>query len=332
MGREPSIIGRTEAAINYRLEGVRTMWLDDMTEAASGTPFFCIPDLAPAPVYVKCEALNIAGSIKLKPALRMVDGFVRRGLLSKTGTLIESSSGNLGVALSMVAAAKGYRFICVTDPNASEDSIKIMRAVGAEVIVVEEKDQNGGFLGSRIKLITSMCRNDNSLLWVNQYANEDNWISHYTSTAPEILERYPKVDKLFIGAGTGGTLMGCARYFRSFSPATHVVAVDVVGSITFGAPPGSRRIPGLGTSRRPEIIDDDFVSSVVHVTEQDTIAMCRRFAKRGLLLGGSTGSVLAGVAQACSIVQPDDVVVTIMPDMGFKYVDTIYNDEWAGKT
>jgi N-(2-amino-2-carboxyethyl)-L-glutamate synthase len=291
--------------------------------------FFPIEGLAPAPVYVKCEAFNAAGSIKIKPAQRMIEDLETSGRLAAGGALIESSSGNLGVAISMIAAAKGYDFICVTDPNASEDSVKIMRALGAKVIIVREKDANGGYLGTRIALIRTMCAEDPRLVWVNQYANRGNWQSHFQTTAPDILKEFPRVDHLFIGAGTGGTLMGCARYFNDHSPATRIIAVDAEGSVTFGTVPGPRRVPGLGTSRRPEIIDDSLITSVVHVAEVDTIRMCRGLAKRGLLFGGSTGTVLAGVKKLEAEIKPSDIVVAIMPDLGFKYIDTIYNDAWV---
>jgi 2,3-diaminopropionate biosynthesis protein SbnA len=305
------------------------MIIESFLRDANQSFFFPIEGLAPAPIHIKCEALNVAGSIKLKPALRMITDFEKSGRIAPGGSLVESSSGNLGVAISMVAAARGYRFTCITDPNASEENMKIMRAVGANVIVVRDKDPNGGYLGSRIALIKKMCEDDPELVWVNQYANDGNWRAHYETTAPEILKEFPRVDYLFIGAGTCGTLMGCARYFRDHSPATRVVAVDAEGSVTFGAKPGTRRVPGLGTSRTPEIVDRNLIGSVVHVAEVDTIRMCRALAKRGLLIGGSTGTVLAGVERWKAEIRSSDVVVMIMPDLGFRYVDTIYNDDWV---
>ncbi|MFK4259144.1 2,3-diaminopropionate biosynthesis protein SbnA [Agrobacterium tumefaciens] len=293
--------------------------------------FFSIQGLIDAPVHIKCEALNVAGSIKIKPALEMIEAFEKSGLLRPGTALIESSSGNLGIALSMITAAKGYAFTCVTDPNATSESVAMMKSFGAEVIIVENKDAQGGYLGTRIALIRELCASNPSLIWVNQYANSSNWQAHYHTTGPEILNRFPLVDYLFIGVGTGGTFMGCARYFREHSPNTRVVAVDVEGSVTFGAAPGPRKIPGLGTSRKPEIIDERYATDLVYVSERETVQMCRRLVRHGLLAGGSTGTALSGILKSAASLKASDVVVTIMPDLGVKYLDTIYNDAWASR-
>jgi N-(2-amino-2-carboxyethyl)-L-glutamate synthase len=291
--------------------------------------FFPVADIVRPTVFVKCEALNFAGSIKIKPAMRMIKDLEESGRLTRGGTLIESSSGNLGIAVAMIAASKGYRFICVTDRNASVESVKTMKAVGAHVILVDRRDPNGGYLGSRIALINSMCAADPSMVWINQYANPSNALAHYDTTAPEILAEFPELDYLFIGVGTTGTLMGCARYFKEYSSRTRIVAVDASGSVTFGGAPGPRRIPGIGTSRRPELVDESLLDDIVYVAELDTIRMCRTLASRGLLLGASTGSVLAGIQSYVGNLKPEHAVVTIMPDLGSKYLDTVYSDEWV---
>lgn len=291
--------------------------------------FFTIDNISPAPVHVKCEGLNAAGSIKIKAAVRIVKDLEESGQLTKGKTLIESSSGNLGVAISMIAAERGYRFICVMDANSSEVSVRTVRALGGEVIIIRKADQNGGYLNSRIELIKEMLSRDPDLVWVNQYANESNWRAHYSTTAPEILRKFPKVDWLVIGAGTTGTLTGCARYFREASPATRIVGVDAVGSVTFGQPGARRLIPGLGTSRRPEIADVMLLNEVVHVAEEDTVRMCRRLACRGLFVGGSTGTVLSAMSLIGSRISASDIVVTISPDLGGKYLDTIFDDAWV---
>jgi 2,3-diaminopropionate biosynthesis protein SbnA len=299
-------------------------------EFYAGRPcFFQISGVVEPTIHVKCEALNAAGSIKIKPALRMIEDLEKQGRLKKGGTLVESSSGNLGIAVSMIAASRGFKFICVVDPNAAQYSVSAMRAVGAAVIVVDQKDENGGYLGSRIALIETMCRADPSLVWINQYANESNWRAHFDTTAPEILAEFPRVDHLFIGAGTTGKLMGCARYFRQHSPRTRIIAVDPEGSVTFGTPSKPRKIPGIGTSRRPELLDESLIDAVVHVPEIETVRLCRELAAQGVLLGGSTGSVIAAIRRSGRLLSRSDVVITIMPDLGSKYLDTIYSDEWV---
>jgi 2,3-diaminopropionate biosynthesis protein SbnA len=291
--------------------------------------FFSLTNVINNRIYIKCEGMNAAGSIKIKPAIRMIKDLKQCGRLGPDNTLIESSSGNLGIALSMIAAAEGYRFICVTDPNAAQDSIRIMRAMGTEVIVVTKKDANGGYLGTRIELIHSMCAEDPGMIWINQYANESNWRAHYDTTGPEILNKFGSVDWLFVGAGTTGTLMGCARFFRRASPNTRIIAVDAEGSVTFGGASGPRLIPGLGTSRPPEILSAEFVDEVVRVPERETVGMCKALARRGLLVGGSTGTVIAGIARLAERIRESDTVVTISPDLGSKYLDTIFDDVWV---
>lgn len=303
--------------------------VDPGYKSYSRNAYAVIHGLCQAPINIKLEGLNPYGSIKLTPALELIEDLERSNKIGRGSTIIESSSGNLGVALSAVCANKNYRFICVTDPNASPHSIALMKAFGAEIIVVQQKDTVGGYLASRIDLINKMCTEDDSLIWINQYANKNNWLSHYRNTAADISKEFKHVDWLFIGAGTTGTLMGCSKYFRKFHQNTKIIAVDATGSVTFKAPPAPRHIPGLGTSRRPEILEESIVDEVVHIDEISTVRMCKRVAKKGLLIGGSTGTVLAAIEKYASKILPTDIVVTISPDLGDKYLTTIYNDKWV---
>jgi N-(2-amino-2-carboxyethyl)-L-glutamate synthase len=283
-------------------------------------------------VLLKVEGLNPAGSIKLKTALALITDAEERGVLKPRGRVVESSSGNLGIALGIVCAVRGYAFTCITDPKASPHSVAIMRALSAEVIVVTEPDSNGGYLGTRIALIKEMLRADPELTWPNQYANLANSRAHWERTATEILQAVPSVEYLFVGAGTTGTLMGCAGYFRKFSPLTRIIAVDSRGSVTFGQPAGPRYVPGLGTSKLPELCRTDDLDGIVHVEEADAIRMCRRIAGEfGLLVGGSTGSVLAAVAQLGAEIPPGATVVAISPDLGDRYLDSVYDDDWVSE-
>jgi cysteine synthase A len=279
--------------------------------------------------YLKIEALNVAGSIKLKPATQMIEDLEMRGVLYPGRRVIESSSGNLGIALSIVCAAKGYEFTCVTDPNATRDAIAVMRAYGARVVMIDQRDPQGGFLASRIEYITGRLRQEPELIWPNQYANPVNTDSHYRTTAREIHRQFPDVDVLFVGAGTTGTLTGCARYFAWHRPATRIIAVDVVGSTTFGTPAGKRHIPGLGTSRSPEISSLDNVADLVMVSERDAVATCMLIRDRyGILVGGSTGTVLSAAMGYADKIPAGSCVVTISADLGDRYVSTLYEPEW----
>ncbi|EWM10636.1 LOW QUALITY PROTEIN: cysteine synthase, partial [Kutzneria sp. 744] len=246
------------------------------------------------PLLLKCEAFNFAGSVKLKAAVAMVDAAERDGRLAPGSVLIESSSGNLGIALAMIAASRGYGFLCVTDSRCNTASRRLIESFGARVHMITEPDPDGGFLGARIGYVRRMCLLDERYVWLNQYANSGNWLAHHGSTAPEIAKAFPELDVLFVGAGTTGTLMGCARYFREHRPSVRIVAIDAVGSVTFGAPASPRLIPGLGTSVRPQLLDESFVDDVVHVREEDTVKMCHRLAAAGFVFGGSTGTVVSG--------------------------------------
>jgi len=280
-------------------------------------------------LFLKCEGFNFAGSIKLKAATEMVEDAERRGALKPGSVLVESSSGNLGVALSMIAASKGYRFLCVTDARCNLSTRRLMEALGTQVHIVVEPDPVGGFLGARIDFVRALCASDPRYVWLNQYTNPGNWEAHYRRTAPAIAREFPQLDVLFVGAGTTGTLMGCARWFREWQRPVRIVAVDSVGSVAFGGPPGRRMIPGLGTSIRPPLLDESFVDDVVRVAEADTVRACHRLAGRGFLFGGSTGTVVSG---AMDWFERNDArgltAVAIAPDLGERYLDTVYQSNW----
>jgi 2,3-diaminopropionate biosynthesis protein SbnA len=282
-------------------------------------------------LYLKCEGFNFAGSIKLKPAAEMVAAAEREGLISSRSILVESSSGNLGVALSMIAASKGYQFLCVTDSRCNLSARRLMESFGSRVHIISDPLAEGGLLGARIAHIEALCAADDRHVWLNQYQNANNWIAHYRRTAPAMAREFPELDVVFIGAGTTGTLMGCARYFREFPRPVRVVAVDSVGSVTFGTPAGRRMIPGLGTSVRPAILDRSYVDAVLHVDEADAVRTCHRLARRGFLVGGSTGTVVAGALRWLSENDPDGklTAVAISPDLGERYLDTVYQSSWA---
>jgi 2,3-diaminopropionate biosynthesis protein SbnA len=283
-------------------------------------------------LFLKCEGFNFAGSIKLKAATEMVEAAERDRRLRPGSILVESSSGNLGVALGMIAASKGYRFLCVTDSRCNRSTRRLMEALGADVHVVPlaAADAPGGLLGARIAYVRKLCAADDRYVWLNQYSNEGNWRAHYNRTAPAIVRQFPALDVLFLGAGTTGTLMGCARYLREWHRPVRIVAVDTVGSVTFGGPPSRRMIPGLGTSVRPPLLDEQYVDEVVMVEEVDTIRACHRLARRGFLFGGSTGTVVSGAtAWLAERGERDLTAVAIAPDLGERYLETVYQPEWV---
>ena len=215
-------------------------------------------------LFLKCEGFNFAGSIKLKAAVGMIEAAEREGLLNQWSILVESSSGNLGVALAMAAASKGYRFLCVTDSRCNDATRRLIQVLGSGVHVVTEPDPVGGLLGARLDHIRRLCASSARYVWLDQYANPNNWKAHHRTTAPAIARQFPDLDVLFVGAGTTGTLMGCARWFRWWHPRVHIVAVDAAGSVSFGGPAGRRLIPGLGMSVPPPQLQTSLVDDVVH--------------------------------------------------------------------
>lgn len=282
------------------------------------------------PLYLKCEGLNFAGSVKLKAADEMVSAAEKDGTLTPGSILVESSSGNLGVALSMIAANRGYQFVCVTDSRCNLSTRRLMEALGSRVHIIAEPDPEGGFLGARLDYVRRLCASDHRYVWLNQHGNPNNWLAHYRTTAPAIARQFPALDVLFVGAGTTGTLMGCARYFRQRARPVHIVAVDSVGSVTFGGPPGPRMIPGLGTGVRPSLLDESLVDEVIHVPEADTVRTCHRLARRGFFFGGSTGTVVsAGLRWLAEHGGDKLTAVAIAPDLGERYLDTLYQSNWV---
>jgi cysteine synthase len=155
----------------------------------------------------------------------------------------------------MISASKGYQFTCVTDPRCNLSTRLLMEALGSEVHVVTKPDAVGGFLCARLIYVRALCASDDRYVWLNQYTSPGNWKAHYRTTAPAIARQFPRLDILFVGAGTTGTLMGCARYFQKWHRPVRIIAVDSVGSVTFGGPPGRRMIPGLGASVRPPLLE-----------------------------------------------------------------------------
>ncbi|MCT6700352.1 2,3-diaminopropionate biosynthesis protein SbnA [Rheinheimera sp. 4Y26] len=307
------------------------MIFDTLAEVNCDEIFLQLHDFLPrSQCYVKLENLNLAGSVKLKAAVAMIDALEAEGRLMPGGEIVESSSGNLGVALAMVCAERGYKFTCVTDPNASPKNIAHMRAYGADIIVVEQFS-SGGFVKERLKIVSALLAHNPAMIWTDQYSNKHNAQIHFQTTASSIHKNIPDIDYLFLGLGSSGTFMGCAQYFAQHKPDVKIIAVDPDGSILFGPQAKPRYVPGIGGSVRPALLDPDMAFDSVTVTEADTLAMCRQQAKqRGWLIGGSTGTVLAGIQQYQAKIAAGSKVVMLAADYGGNYLETIYNDDWAG--
>ncbi|CAM5586650.1 2,3-diaminopropionate biosynthesis protein SbnA [Streptomyces diastaticus] len=284
-------------------------------------------------LLLRVEGFNFAGSLKLRAAAGLVAAAEQSGRLGNDSILIESSSGNLGLALAMIAANKGLRFVCVTDPRCNPSTLNLLRSLGAELVVVTEQDANGGYLQTRLDYVRARSAEDSRYVWLNQYANPANWIAHYETTAPEIAKEFPDLDALFVGVGTAGTVTGCARYFRDNGGKVKVIAVDAEGSVSFGGAPKPRAIPGLGASVRPPLLEPELFADVVHVAEEETVRRCREMARGGFLFGGSTGTVLSGALRWLDEKDPRGRLraVAIAPDLADRYADTVYDDAWVAR-
>src|SRR5271156_5588200 len=294
--------------------------------------FYRLSDFAAGnDVFLKLEGFSITGSIKVKAAIRLVEEFEQLGFVKPhESVIVESSSGNLGLALSLVCAIKGYKFICVTDPTANRATIRGMELYGAKVVVVDDRDPAGGYLGSRLGKIDQILQSDPNAVWLNQYANIANKNVHAEQTTNEIAREFDKVDWVFVGTGTTGTLGGISERLRAEFPSIKVVAVEPVGSVTFGGGPCKRNIPGIGASVRPKLADLAKPDRMVAVNEEKTVEACLSFVRDyHLLVGGSTGTVLAAVQQLVPEFSRGDTIVAISPDLGEKYLDTIYDPAWV---
>jgi cysteine synthase A len=201
-------------------------------------------------VFLKLEGFSVTGSIKIKTAMALVEDLEQRGIAKPHETVIvESSSGNLGLALSLVCVTKGYKFICVTDPNANRATIKGIELYGGQVVVVENRDSAGGYLGSRLKTIDQILQSDPNAIWLNQYANIANKNVHAKQTAAEIAREFDRVDWVFVGTGTAGTLAGVSETLRREFPRIKVVAVSRWVLLHSAAPPGNDTFLALARAR-----------------------------------------------------------------------------------
>ena len=282
-------------------------------------------------VFLKLEGFNVSGSIKVKAAIGLIEDLEQRGVVRPhENVIVESSSGNLGIALSLVCATKGYKFICVTDSNSTRANIRGMELYGATVLVVNDRDADGGFLTNRFKAIDDILQSDPTAVWLNQYDNIANKNVHAAETAKEIADQFEKVDWIFVGAGTTGTLAGISERLGHEFPKIKIVAVEPAGSVTFGGSPGKRNIPGIGTSLRPKLADLCNPDRIVVIDEATTVETCLSFVRDyHLLVGGSTGTVLAAVQKLASEFTPGETIVAISADLGDKYLDTVYNPAWV---
>lgn len=302
-------------------------------ECIGGTPLVRLRRLFPAgpEVYAKLELLNPGGSVKDRPARYILERGLRDGTIAPGATIVESSSGNFGIALAMAARIYELDFVCVVDPRTAPLNLRILEQLGARVEMVERPDPYGGYLHTRLERVRELLAEIPGAYWIDQYANELNARCHYDGIGSEIVEALAgtPVDVFVAAVSTTATLMGAARRLREAWPEIRVVAVDAKGSVIFGGPPARRSLPGIGSSRTPELLCADEVDEVVYVDDYESARACRELLRgEGILAGGSSGSVIAAVQRLASELPPHARVVTVLPDRGERYMDLVYDDTW----
>jgi len=282
-----------------------------------------------ARVFAKLEALNPGGSAKDRPAKRMVEEAIASGQISQNTTVVESSSGNMGIGLAQACRYYGLKFICVVDPHAQQQNIKIITALGGQIERVTQKVE-GSFLAARWARVAAIVADVDGAFWPNQYANKHNPLAHQSSTIREIDDALDgEFDYLFVATSSTGTASGCRDYLRSRDRKTKVVAVDAMGSALFGGESGTRLISGFGAGTIPPLAQGQKFDDVIRVSDLDCVVGCRRLAhQEALLVGGSSGGVLEAVRSYAHHLS-GKTCVAILHDSGTRYLDTVFSDDWV---
>jgi len=285
----------------------------------------------PFHLFGKFEGANTTGSSKDRPALEVIERALERGEIDRETTIIESSSGNMGIALAQVCGRHGLRFICVVDPKITGQSLALLKAYGAEIEMVPAPDaKSGEFLIARLDRIDEMLVEIPNSYWTRQYSNPDNPRAHFR-TMREIAEGLDgQVDYLFIATGSCGTIRGCADYIAENHLETQLVAVDAVGSVIYGGERTQRLIPGFGSAKRPQIFREGMADGFVKIDDQESVIGCHWLVQREAILGGgSSGAVIMAIDRMRQQIRPESNVVALLPDRGDRYLDTIYSVDWV---
>ena len=281
-------------------------------------------------VWGKLESYNPGGSVKDRTALAMILDAERKGLLTPGSTIVESTSGNLGHALAMLARSRGYHYVAVVDSKTPADNLNLFKLLDVEVVVVDEKDEYGSTQKNRMLRAQEIARDRPGCVNLNQYRNEAARLIHYNTTGPEIYQQLQgRLDVLVGTVGTGSHLCGTAKFLKEKIPGLRVIGVEPVGSILFGGTPAPYLQNGNGSVFIPDNFDPNVLDIQVKASDANAMNTVRAVARaNGMFFGGSSGAALYGAfahAKASSI--PLNIVV-LLPDGGSKYMSTVYNDEW----
>ncbi len=289
-------------------------------------------------VLAKYETFNPGNSIKDRMALKMIEDAEAEGRIKPGGTIIESTSGNTGMGLALVAVVKGYKLVCVIADKQSKEKIDILRAMGAKVLVcptnVDPDDPR-----SYYSVAKRQAQQIPNSWYVNQYDNLSNTRAHYETTGPEIWEQTDgKITHFVVGVGTGGTISGVGKYLKERNPDIKIWGVDTYGSV-FKKYHETRIFDeneiysyiteGIGEDILPKNVNFDIIDGFTKVTDKDAAVYTQRLAKEeGMFLGNSAGAAIKGLLQLKEHFTKDDVVVVLFHDHGSRYVGKMFNDDW----
>jgi len=285
------------------------------------TPLLLLRKVAPARaafVFAKLEYLSPGGSVKDRAAVGMIRRAEQQGLLRPGSTIVEATAGNTGIGLALIGVNRGYRVILCVPERYSEEKVKVMTALGAEVIRTPDST---GMQGAIAKARDLASRIPDSFLPL-QFENQANPDFHYETTAQEIFEQMQgRMDAVVIGVGTGGTFSGVARYVKERLPRVLAVAVETQGSVLGGGPPGEHKVEGIGVSFMPKTYDGSLADEVLMVRDHDAFEMVNQLAaKEGVLSGSSGGANVFAAVQVAERLGPGKRVVTVVPDSAERYL------------
>ena len=295
------------------------MLVDSVLDAARNTPLVRLRNMSSGNVLAKAEFLNPGGSVKDRVARHIVESAEKDGRLRPGMTIIEATSGNTGIGLSLVGVQRGYRVVCIMPDNMSEERRRIIQAFGGEIIYSPAEQSLPGSL----EKLREMTRSEPDKYFIaNQFSNPHNPEVHYNETAPEIWQDADgKVDIFVAGVGSGGTLQGIGTFLRERVPEVKIVTVEPKSSAALlGREPGLHQIHGIGDGFIPDVLDVNIVDMVFTVSDEEAIDTTRRLSQEeGLLVGTSSG---ANVFAALHMDNGRNRVVTVLPDRAERYFST----------